>query len=57
MQFNSPMEYHGLTAVVPKYCSAESAEAFQEPAFAKATAGPSYVFIPGLTPEVFCVGG
>jgi hypothetical protein len=30
------------------YCSAESAEAFQEPAFAKATAGPSDAFIPGL---------
>lgn len=37
--------------------SAESAEAFHKPAFAKATSGPSDAFILGLTPEVFCVGG
>jgi hypothetical protein len=49
----SGMEPHGLTAVVPTIVRRNPPKHFKN----LPTAGPSDAFIPGLTPEVFCVGG
>jgi hypothetical protein len=47
------MEPHGLTAVIPTIVRRNPPKHFKN----LPTAGPSDAFIPGLTPEVFCVGG